>query len=197
MSENTAVVEQKTSFEAMTTDMVCTMDDVVSAFVATYESNLFARKKELSRLLKDKESDLRSLDKRVLAALNGDEYETVIQPFDLIAEVDTKSIHWDENGDNEVRFGLIIKTNDDRAYYNNKIAITRSKPIPPKLIEEHATLNDDIKPLRVELSEVLDNIKSIDRKERQVRGRIAIRKLEDSGYSNLMEDNELKLLVQL
>lgn len=186
-------------FPVMETDISVSMDDVVSAFVATYENNLFARKKALSKEVKAKEAELKALDKKVLAELPGTEYEGEVQPFDLIAEIDTTTINWGEElDDNKVFYSITVKpTGTERHNYSNKINIRREKEIPAGHVGAHDALNDALKPLRGELAEVLDNIKSITRKERQVRGRIAIRKLEDSGYASLMADPELKKLVEL
>jgi hypothetical protein len=65
------------------------------------------------------------------------------------------------------------------------------------LVNEHVQLNKSLVQVRAQLTEVLEGLKGINRKERQVRGKIAIRKLQDSGYADLMEDPELAQLVQL
>lgn len=203
--EDTSVaVVEKTSlssaFAAMTTDIVATMDDVVSAFVAQYENNLFARKKELRGQVKVIATQLVDLDKQVKAAVTGDEFDKPIDVYDLVVTVGESTISWE---DKNVTFPIEIKTNPkDRSgshysYRNNCIDIKRTKPIPARFLADNTRLEEDVQTLRAELGEVLENIKTIDRKERQVRGRIAIRKLEDAGHENLMNDPELKLLVQL
>jgi len=187
------------AFGAMTTELAVTMDDVVSAFVSEYENNLFARKKELTKTIKVTEEGKAQVVKKVLAAVSGDRFEKDIPVYDLVAKVSEKTVDWCDDGVSYVNFDIVIKATKKRdGYsYNNKIDIVRKRRVPERFVTEYFDLKSQLKPLRIELAEVLDNIKSITRKERQVRGRIAVRKLEDAGYSNLMQDPELKQLVQL
>lgn len=199
-SQPGTAVSLKGAFAAMKTDIVATMDDVVSAFVAQYENNLFDRKKELRGQVKVIAAQLENLDKDVKTEVTGDEFDKPIDVYDLVVKVGESTISWE---DKNVSFPIEIKTNPkDRSgshysYRNNCIDITRSKPIPKHFLDENSRLEADVQTLRTELGEVLENIKTIDRKERQVRGRIAIRKLEEAGHESLMNDPELKLLVEL
>ena len=192
------------AFDAMVTDITVTMDDVVSAYVATYEVNLFARKKELQSEIKLAEASLKAVEKSVLRAVTGTEWNNAIPEFDLVAKVDSTSANWadleDGDGKNRVSFSIEIKKKGDNqgsSYYRSALTITKYKPIPSKFVTERKGLLKALAPARTELAEVLNNIKSIARKERAVRGKIAMRKLESSGYAPLLDDPELKALVQL
>lgn len=192
------------AFKAMETDLTVTMDDVVSAFVAKYENNLFDRKKELQRDIKAAEKGLREIDKAVNKAVKANkEWSGSIPVLDLIAKVDETSISWadlnDGEGKNQVRFSIEIrkKGSSEGSYYRNTLTTIKYKPIPARLVGQRKQVLKKLEPMRTELGEVLANIKTITRKERQVRGRIAMRKIEDSGYAPLMEDTELHQLVQL
>ncbi len=196
----TEVTSISSAFKAMKTDIDVTMDDVVSAFVATYENNLFARKKALKADIKAIVASLTAVDKDVKATVTGEEFDKPIDVYDLVVELGDSSILWDKK---LVSFPIEIKINPkDRrgshySYNGTHISIKRTKPIPAALITRYVELTADVLELRTELGEILDSIKSIARKERQVRGRIAIRKLEDAGHENLMNDPELKLLTEL
>ena len=195
------------SFQAMETDLQVNMDDVVSAFVARYENNLFTRKKELRDLVKGIETQLAAIDKQVTAEVTGDEFENEdIKPFGLFSEISGSMLEWGTDDDkpekNRVRFEIVIKcekTNPRATYYGsgNKITISRYKPIPKNFVVERDKLSVQVAEARAELHEVLESIKSVSRKERQVRGEIAIRKLEDAGYESLMQDPALAQLVEL
>ncbi len=191
------------AFDAMVTDITVTMDDVVSAYVATYEVNLFARKKELQSEIKLAEAGLKAVTKSVLRVVTGTEWNKAISAFDLVAKVDGTTVNWADEEDenkNRVTFSIDIRRKNDQStgsYYRSNLVVTKYKPVPSKFVGERKALLKALSPARLELAEVLNNIKSIARKERAVRGKIAMRKLESSGYAPLLDDPELKALVQL
>lgn len=184
------------AFAAMTTDLQVSMDDVVSAFVSQYENNLFARKKELTADIRQLEKDLENLADEVREKVNGAEYADYDLPFGLTIEVNDGTINYDTK---KISFKVVIRDplQARRSYYNTSIDIEKEKPIPAAMVKREKKIQDALKDLRAELSEVLVNLKSVTRKERQVRGKIAMRKLETSGYESLMADPELLQLVQL
>ena len=181
------------AFKEMQTDIQVSMDDVVSAFVSQYENNLYARKKELTASIKDVEERLDDIKDVVKAKVNGDSYKTKM-PFGLELDISSGEINWIKE---EVLFNLSITTAGNQNRYGNTITVAKTKPIPAVQIRAHKKATEELSGLRAELGEVLVSLKSVTRKERQVRGRIAMRKLEDSGYASLMQDEELAKLVQL
>lgn len=191
---STEVIAKPQAFQAMTADLSVSMDDVVSAFVSQYENNLFARKKELNADIRKLEAQLEDLEKRVRADVSGSEWEGHKLPFDLTLKVIQGNVNYEGK---VVHFQVLIESNETRGYYGNQIKLEKTKKIPARFIKEHDGIVKGLNDLRADLSEVLVNIKTITRKERQVRGRIALRKLEDSGYASLMADPELIQLVQL
>ena len=186
---------QLPAFKAMQTDLQVSMDDVVSAFVSQYESNLFARKKELTGIIRDLEKGLSDNRAEILKNVNGDEYEKEAQrlPFGLTAKVKPGEIEWE---DNKVLFAIEIK-NPLGSPYGSTLTLKRTQAIPAKYRKIKDKISKELDEVRADLGEVLVALKSVARKERQVRGRIAMRKLEDSGYASLMQDEELAQLVQL
>lgn len=187
------VIARPQAFQAMTTDLQVSMDDVVSAFVSQYENNLFARKKELSKEIRSLESDLEQVEKDIRANVTSDEFTNHVLPFNLVIKANEGTINY---GDKEISFSLEIKDRTS-SRWGNTITINKRKKIPAKYINRHDKIVKQLESLRADLAEVLVNLKSVTRKERQVRGRIALRKLEDSGYASLMADPELVQLVQL
>jgi len=180
----------------MTTDIEVSMDDVVSAFVSQYENNLFDRKKELGKDIRKLESDLEDVEKTVRKTVTGTEFKQTGMPFGLKVIVNEGSVRWTENPKPHVTFAITVEEKDS-SRYSNKIHFNKDKPIPAALVKKYNKIADALKEIRTDLNEVLINLKSVNRKERQVRGRIAMRKLEDSGYASLMQDDELLQLVQL
>lgn len=188
------VVAQPQAFQAMQTDIQVSMDDVVSAFVSQYENNLYTRKKELGAAIREEEKVLERIEKEVRANVTGDEWADETVPFSLTLKVKQGGVDY---GSKVVHFTIVIEDKNNRGYYSNQIKLEKTKKIPAAYLKAYKKTVAVLDDLRAELGEVLVNLKSVTRKERQVRGRIAMRKLEDSGYASLMNDEELVKLVQL
>lgn len=182
------------AFQAMQTDIQVSMDDVVSAFVSEYENNLYTRKKELGAAIRNVEKRTETFMKGFRKAINGDSFTDVVLPFDLEAKVGEGAINW---GKAKVEFSISISRKGHENRYGGTIVVVKTKKIPAAQVKAYEKLEEETSDLRSSLGEILVSLKSVARKERQVRGRIAVRKLEDSGYANLMKDSELAQLVQL
>jgi len=193
MSKEVEVVKPN-AFQAMQNDIQVSMDDVVSAFVSQYEKNLYARKKELAAVIRDEEKLLDNLKEELLKRVNGDEWAKEKLPFGLKLNVSEGKPDYE---DKVVHFEIKIQNAKKDSYYHNTLTVSKTKPIPAGTLNAREKILVKLDDLRRQLSEVLVNIKSINRKEREVRGRLAMRKLEDSGYADLMNDVELVKLVQL
>lgn len=187
------LVNAPAAFQVMKTDIEVSMDDVVSAFVSQYENNLFARKKELGAQIKAVEATIRDNEKAVLKVVNGDQWKKEKLPFGLKYKVGEGEICW---GTKTVDFKITIRKNEE-VRYGETISLVKEKKIPAAHIKVNDDAHKELDALRSDLQEVLLSLKQVARKERQVRGRIAMRKLEDSGYASLMQDAELMQLVQL
>lgn len=183
-----------TAFKAMQTDIQISMDDVVSAFVSQYENNLYARKKDLTTQIKAIEAKHEKLTKEVKKIADGESLVKEKLPFGLTLALTETAISWESK---VVNFVIEIKNPKKSGYYHNSLSVTKNKPISTAKIKEHDKMQEELTDLRSILAETLVSLKSVARKEREVRGRIAIRKLEDSGYADLMQDGELAQLVQL
>lgn len=187
------MIARPQAFQAMTTDLQVSMDDVVSAFVSQYETNLFTRKDELSKTIKGLEKEASDNHEALLDEVNGSQWEGEKLPFGMTYKVSDGAVNWKGK---EVSFSIEVK-GPKQGYYANTVSIKKASKIPAKFLKTHKKIEDQLSELRSELSDVLMSLKQVTRKERQVRGRIAMRKLEDSGYASLMQDAELIKLVQL
>jgi hypothetical protein len=182
------------AFREMQTDMTVTMDDVVSAFVSKYEANLFERKKVLSVDIKTLEADLEALTKEVTTSTDTDKYAKDL-PFGLVSEVLNVKLNW---SDSKIIFEISIQSKEHKNGYRPTIITVQEKAtLAKKYVTHYDQINKALVANRAELATVLDSIKTLTRKEREVRGRLAMRKLEDSGYADMMQDEELLQLVQL
>lgn len=180
------------AFKAMQTDIQISMDDVVSAFVSQYENNLYTRKKQLTSEIRAAEETAAKFVKAARKKINGASFKTPL-PFGLEMTVADGTFDWNQA---EANFIITIEPKNN-GRYGNSLSVTKTKSIPATQVKAYEGLQKELESLRSALGEVLVSLKSVTRKERQVRGRIAIRKLEDSGYANLMQDDELVKLVEL
>jgi hypothetical protein len=188
-------VVKQASTTAIATDLSVHMDDVVSAFVAKYEDNLFARKKEVAAEIRILERQLSDLDKQVLKD-TAPEHPTQID-FGLKVEETGRGIEWAKE---RVCTQLAIYDPDEnQTHYSgrSRLTVRTYQEITPAHLAKHNGLTDQKRELDDKLSVTLADLKSLPRKERQVRGRIAMKKLEDAGYESLMADPEMAALVQL
>lgn len=188
------VIARPAAFAAMQTDIQVSMDDVVSAFVSQYENNLYSRKSALSKDIRKLEQESANNQEKLLKTVTGEEYKGETLPFGLSYTVSSGAVDWKEK---QIKFAIEVKEKGANSRWSSTISVSMYKKIPAAFIKEHNRINDELAVLRAELSEVLMSLKTVARKERQVRGRIAIRKLEDSGYADLMKDAELIKLVQI
>lgn len=199
---STLVPVKPSGLNAMTANLVVTMDDVVSAFVSKYETNLFTRKKELSAELTRAQAERKELVESVKARVVPEEYNQSL-PLGLVAEA-SKDVTLDfEKG--RAALTLVVRVKGlatERDPYNygrnsNTISIVQHEDLRKADIAAYEQITKLIDATEKDLVEVLDKIKSVARKEREVRGKIAMRKIEESGYAPLIEDPQLLELVQL
>ena len=199
----------KKALQAMTADVNVGIDEVVSVFVSQYEDNLFAKKKELSSEIKRVKSEVKSLDKRLIGSVDRTVYDIKVPVLNLTSKVDEITIVWKGDEDEEDYRSRKVKTSSliitleikDEDSDGDRYDRSMNKRITTKILKTdeniHTALLSDLSGLSGELTEVLSLIKSVSRKERQVRGRISARKLEESGYEGLLNDKEMLKLVQL
>ncbi len=84
-------------------------------------------------------------------------------------------------------------TSSDRTYasFSKKFV----KAIGTIDMAEHKELTHDLETANTELLEVMANIKQVSRKERQIRGRISELKLEQAGFTDLLQNDDLLKLI--
>ncbi len=197
------------ALQAMTADVNVGIDEVVSVFVSQYEDNLFGKKKELSGAIKRVKGEVKALDKRLIASVDRTVYDIKVPVLNITSKVDEVSLVWkgDEDEDDyrsrKVKASSIIITLEikDEDKDGDRYDRTMGKRITTKISKTdeniHTALLSELSGLSGELTEVLSLIKSVSRKERQVRGRISAKKLETAGYEGLLNDKEMLALVQL
>lgn len=183
------------SVSNLTSNINVGMDEVVSVFLSRYEDDLYNKKENLAKNIKAVKRDLESLQKSVVAGIDNSEYEiSNIQPLNIRSKVKDVSIDWNENN---IVIRIIVESLDSRSYYNSGFTQTINLDISDSDVESHTELTETLERLNGEMMEVMSLIKGISRKERQVRGKIASMKLEESGYGDLLENDEMMKLIEV
>ncbi len=187
----------------MTSDVNVGIDEVVSVFVSQYEDNLFTKKKDLSSQIKEVKRSQKDLDTRLKASINTSTYETTIASLGLKSKVEDVDVEWGEgnyrkksNPSIEIKVE-ISDTDKSGDRYHSSMNKTFKFDISKADVKLHKDNKDELESLGNELTEVMGLIKSVSRKERQVRGRISSLKLKDAGYEDLLNDTDILKLVQL
>ena len=195
--------------EKINTDVNVGMDEVVTVFLSRWEDTLYAKKEELSKEIKRVKKEIEDHVKVVLDQfkLQSGQYEHTIPSLSIKSKVTNVALFWKENdvGYGEkfktpnARFTVEIKDNEKSDEYRSSSSFTKyfRADISDSDVERHKSLEEEHSELSTELSEILLKIKGIGRKERQVRGKIAEMKLEQGGYSELLENPEMVQLVKL
>lgn len=183
----------------MTSDVNVGINEVVSVFVAKYEDNLFTEKDRLSAAIKRVKKDMEELAGKLKASVNKSQYETSIAVLNMYSKVDSVDVYWEKQYCREpntivVHVGLYDNDVSRKHAEHTKEIVVR---ISENDVEQHDDLKKELEGLNAELIEVMSKIKNVSRKERQIRGKISEMKLEQSGYTGLMENAEMLKLVQL
>ncbi len=180
------------------------MDEVVSVFVSRYEDQLFERKDLLSEQIRLLKKQLSDLDKDILRAVNLDQFNISIPVLNMTGKVDKNgpSVNWTGSYNYAAKsIGVCIimemtqegggnREHQANHYYHNI-------PISEEDVKRKEKIDADIANLSTELVEVMNQIKSVGRKERQIRGKISELKLAESGHLELLNNPELLKLTSL
>ena len=187
-----------TIVNAMSANVNVGMNEVVSVFVAKYEDGLFAKKDALSGDIRALKAELAQIDKSVAELVDLSEYATSVPALGFTFAADKAEVAWEGNyysPKNTICIVLNMYDKSDRgvAVYSKRI----NKAIPPSFIAKREEVNKALEQKNADLLEVMGLIKSVSRKERQIRGRISEMKLAESGFSGLLDNPEMLQLVQI
>lgn len=187
----------------MSADVNVGIDEVVSVFVSQYEDTLFTKKKELSNSIKTAKANLKDLDSRLERSVDKSQFEMTNVTLGIKSKVDNVDVVWESKGygrkksENVVRVTVEIKDTDKSSDYRSSMSKNFEINIEKGDVLAHKEFKNELEGLSNELTEVMGLIKSVSRKERQVRGRISSMKLKDAGYEDLLNNEDILKLVKL
>jgi hypothetical protein len=171
------------------------MDEVVSVFVSRYETTLFNKKDELSGKIKVIKNELKDQQTRLEESVNKSHYEVTNDILNISSKVKNVRVDWEKS---HINIEVNIKDNEtEKGRYADGFSKTFKIKLEDVEVTTHKERQNEIESLNAELMEVMGLIKSVSRKERQIRGKISEMKLKESGLSTLLENDEMLKLVQL
>ena len=195
MSENNALA-------LLSTNVNVGMNEVVSVFVARYEDQLFTKKDELSKKIKQLKQQLSNLIEHVKETVDVSSFNCELLVLGLKFEVKELRPDFDDRNyrglKNHVLVSIVVS--DIVPQHDNcktSDTIYRNLPIPEEIVNQKTKLDEDIATASNELTEIMTLIASVGRKERQIRGKISEMKLTESGMADLINNQELGQLIML
>ncbi len=188
-----------TALDLLSTNVNVGMNEIVSVFVSQYEDQLFDKKANLSSQITKMKKELSDIDGDIIKTVNVDSYRHIVPGLNMYFEHRSTEVNWTQiYGDNKintikVNVGLYDGDNNNRNVHTQ----VKVLPIPEHFIKLKKELQSQVDALSAELVSVLNDIKSVSRKERQIRGKLSEMKLAESGYSDLLINPELVKLIQV
>ena len=171
----------------MTLNAKVNMDDIVSIFASKYEEALY-KDAEISRTgIKGLREDLDELQKESIVSVDGSKMIAKHPLFSSVKEVSRKLL----TDSVVITFALL------NVEGRQITAIDKKFPLLKKFTNKRDKLSKELCTMEQNLTQTLQKIRDIGRKERQIRARIIERKLENSGLSDLLQDEEMQNLIGL
>ena len=182
-----------TTLSDIETNIAVSLDDVVNVFLSKYETNLMDRKKTLSSTLTTMRREQEQLEKSIIDSFDTSIYEVSIPNLQVESKVLSLTIDCDK-AHFRIEFNFMGpgKSNTS-SHYSHRILVD----MEPEDIRSIAQLCESVQATNDELMQVLSDISDLQRKERQIRGKISERKIAESGMSTLLDDPDILSLVKL
>lgn len=189
------------SIATMTTNVNVGIDEVVAIFVSRYETDLYGKKDALATKVKSLKGKIDGITAELKKSVNKADYEGSVEKLGLKYKVDSIEVLFEKSSCNySQKVGIAVSigiydASSDRTYPVHTKSI--SLPINAMTITERKELQGELDTANAELLEVMGLIKTVGRKERQVRGKIAEMKLEQAGQNELLANGELVKLISM
>ena len=196
----TTVASSK-SLAQLTSNLQVGMEDVVNVFIARLEDSLHNQRENLQGQVRNLKTKLEELNDE--QKLRKDDIELVsiqTQYVEISQKLDDVRVNW-EKGIVSIDVETTTKSRKyvgKSDYYDKKESTSEVQvhlSISPKALNEHNSLNKEIADLTAELMKVNNQLRDMSRKERQVRGVIATKKLTEMGMEDLLNDGDLLAIV--
>lgn len=171
-------------------------EQVTNILITRYETSLYSQKEATEAKIKDCDSKIRAAEKALLK----DAHDTVNSKLPLnipglpeikVIKIKSSQVNYD---DKNVSIDIMIGTADR---YGECMICKRLLNQNDSQFQEIEKLQEDRKELVSEMCKIITEIGSLSRKERQLRGIIAERKLRESGIMDIEEFLNDKQFVEV
>ncbi len=175
------------------------MNEVVSVFVSRYETGLFAKKDQLSAELKAAKKAVADHESIVIGQVDKSQFDASVPHLGLKFRAGDISVVWkkDPNSYSPKKVGVhvdvIMRDGDERDAWRKTVHL----PLAATDVKEHETLTENVARLESELLDTMSLIKSVGRKERELRGRISEMRLQEAGFAELINNDQLQSLIAI
>lgn len=174
------------------TDAAVDMNSIVAFFISKYENNLLESKKKLSERVTELTTYLnKDFVTEVEKEVKIESFNVNVKALGLITKA---TISFDQQRLLSKIVVVNIRNTDDT---DNQCSFQmwKEKIISDELHKKYVDTTNEITELRSSLREVLDNLSSVSRKERELRGALAEKTLRAAGAGDLFDDQSLLDLV--
>ncbi len=174
------------------------MSDMVDVFLTKYETDLYNKKSELKSIIKSIEAERTAFHKKVNKSFTWTKYKNLGIPELAITATlaEDHSIDW-ENAIVTMNVKVSVTKSKHNGFGYSSINCAVTQKISKTDINKDKRLLNDIEVRRNELTEIIMLITDMSRKERQIRGRISEKRLEEAGLTNFLQSDEMLQLIHI
>lgn len=190
-----AVALVKPLSQIISTEATIALPEMVSIFLSKYETDLYDRKQELSTIISELKQELKDIEDMAAASVTFGEYADLgIPKLDLITTVSEKqSVHWAEEAVSvEIK---IIDTKSSRTHALTSKVVRKN--LKKSYIKTYNRLIDHLADRKVELSQTVQMITDMNRKERQIKAEISKMRLQEQGLEKFINSPEMAKLIKI
>ena len=180
--------------------VVIGMDEVVNVFVSKYEDDLYVRKDELSDSIKDVKKSIESVGKECEKSVDESYYVSNNKVLGISSKVDNVRVSFDDKKKSgSILVDVLIKDDERESsgYRSNCFNKVFEVEVKESVCKKYFKLIEEKNGLEIELMSVMNLIKDISRKERKIRSKISEMKLNESGFSELLNNKDVLKLIKL
>lgn len=193
----------KNFLEVMTTDVNVGMNDVIAIFVSRYERDLTDLRTKLQAEVKQLKKEIVDHEKAIVASVDRDQYNHSVHALGVKFRVQDVAVVWNrDNYGDKIKNKIVVTIglrdlNSKRDEEYNDWTKQIKTPMDVVDIEMHSSLETSLETANTKLLDVLQKLKNVSMKERELRGRMAEMKMTQAGYGELVNDEAMMSLIAI